>query len=239
MYYKIIKENSDYMLVWKPANLPTTPTRENPDCLISYLVKDNPELKNVEGYGKSGEYGLLNRLDNKTAGIIIVAKNDNSFKILLEQFSSMKKIYLALSYNLGSQKKGKITIPLAHHHSDPKRMVWVENDDPSTKKFSYRGKIQYCETDFEVISDSEAKKIWKAHLPSEIPFPDSLSKKTENNSFVWVKCSIQKGKRHQIRIHLKYVKYPVLGDELYSSKDKKNAFIDYYALFGVGIEGLI
>ena len=61
----------------------------------------------------------------------------------------------------------------------------------------------------------------------------------DSTNFTWIKCSITKGKRHQIRVHLKYAKYPVLGDDIYSSKDKKNSRIDYYALFGIGIEGLI
>ena len=237
MYYRIIKENSDYLLVWKPANVPTTPTKANPECLITYLVKDHPFLKKVSGYGKPGEYGLLNRLDNKTSGLIIVAKTDESFERLFKEFDLTKKVYLALCYNLGSEKKGKIDIPIAHHHSDPKRMVWV-SEDSSDQKFEYRGKIQHCETEFTVITADEAKEIWIHYLPDEISFPNDIIPSQEYSKFTWIKCVITKGKRHQIRIHLKYVKYPVLGDEIYSSKDKKNSKLNYYALFGVGIEGL-
>ena len=237
MYYKIIKENSDYMLIWKPANFPTTPTKANPECLISYLARDYPFLKEVEGYGKKGEYGLLNRLDNKTSGIIIVAKSDKSFKNLLDSFDNTNKIYLALCYNLGSEKQGKISVPIAHHRSDPKRMVWVTENE-TDQKFKYRGKIQQCETDYSVISLEEARKLWDTYLPREIPFPDNIIEAHEYSKYTWIKCVITKGKRHQIRIHLKYAKFPVLGDDLYSSKDKKNSKIDFYALYGVGIEGL-
>lgn len=237
MYYKVIKENSDYMLVWKEANLPTTPTKSNPECLISFLVKDYPFLKNVEGYGKPGEYGLLNRLDNKTSGIIIVAKTDEAFKKILDHFDQTKKLYLAYCYNLGKEKEGTISIPIAHHHSDPKRMVWVSENE-SNQKFKYRGKIQHCETEFTVIKTEEAQKLWSAYLPSEIPFPKIPIEEDNNSSYTWIKCTISKGKRHQIRIHLKYAKYPVLGDEIYSSKDKKNSKLDYYALYGIGIDGL-
>ena len=237
MYYKVIKENSDYMLVWKPANLPTTPTKSNPECLITFLSNDYPYLKEVEGYGRAGEYGLLNRLDNKTSGLIIVAKTDEAFTNILNQFNSTKKVYLALCYNLGTETKGIIDIPIAHHRTDSKRMVWVSEQE-SNQKFSYRGKAQQCETKFTVISTEEAKTIWAKYLPKEIPFPTNLLPKDEEQNFTWIKCVISKGKRHQIRIHLKYKKYPVLGDEIYSTKDKKHSIIDHYALYGVGIEGL-
>lgn len=237
MYYRVIKETSDYMLVWKPANLPSTPTKANPECLITYLVNDYPNLKEVEGYGKPGEYGLLNRLDNKTSGLIIIAKSDNSFLKLRIKFNSTKKIYLAFCYNLGSEKQGTITIPIAHHRTDPKRMVWV-SENTTQQKFKYRGQPQKCETEFIVINEEKAKEIWSSYLPSEINFPENLLHKEEKGKYTWIKCIITKGKRHQIRIHLKYAKYPVLGDEIYSSKDEKNPKLDYYGLFGVGIEGL-
>ena len=237
MQYKIVKENPDYMLVWKPSNLATTPIKSNPECLITYLVGDYPFLKNVEGYGKPGEYGLLNRLDNKTSGLIIVAKTDEAFVNIREKFDSMQKVYLAVCYNLGTEQEGIIDIPIAHHKTDPKRMVWV-TETGENQKFQYRGKIQHCETEFSVISQEEAKKIWTGYLPKEIPFPGSLVGSKEKDNFIWIKCAITKGKRHQIRIHLKYMKYPVFGDDIYSTKDKKHSKIDYYALFGVGFEGL-
>ena len=237
MYYKIVKENPDYMLVWKLSNLPTTPIKSNPECLITYLVRDYPFLKNVEGYGKPGEYGLLNRLDNKTSGLIIVAKTDEAFVNIRERFDSTQKVYLALSYNLGSEQDGVIDIPIAHHRTDPKRMVWVSNHHED-QKFQYRGKVQQCKTEFSLISPEEAKSLWTSYLPKEIQFPENIITQDEYTDFTWIKCAITKGKRHQIRIHLKYMKYPVLGDEIYSTKDKKNSKIDYYALFGIGIEGL-
>ena len=45
--YKIVKQTDDYLLVWKPANIPTTPIKSNPSCLIADLVKDFPYLKYI------------------------------------------------------------------------------------------------------------------------------------------------------------------------------------------------
>ena len=116
-------------------------------------------------------------------------------------------------------------------------MIWI-SEHKEDQKFQYRGKIQHCETEFSVISPEEAKKLWTDYLPEEIPFPQNIIPQNDYARYTWIKCVITKGKRHQIRIHLKYMKYPVLGDDIYSTKDKKDSKIDYYALFGVGLEGI-
>lgn len=41
-----------------------------------------------------------------------------------------------------------------------------------------------------------------------------------------VKCRLETGRTHQIRVHLAYIKYPIIGDTVYGSKSK------YYASLG-------
>ncbi|MDQ7031275.1 MAG: RluA family pseudouridine synthase [Desulfonauticus sp.] len=40
-----------------------------------------------------------------------------------------------------------------------------------------------------------------------------------------VKVKILKGKRHQIRAHLSFVGYPIVGDVLYGAEEKQNSFL--------------
>ena len=235
MTYQIIKDTSEYFLVWKPPNLPTTPTKSNPDCLISQVVEDFPNLKNVEGYKKQGEYGLLNRLDNKTAGIVVIAKSDISFNSLRNKLKSSQKVYLGFCHNLGNKEQGNIAIPIAHHYSDSKRMVLVIQNQ-KLDKFRFRGKPQKCETNFEKILKNEAERIWKMYLPSHIEFPIFSIPKSDLSSYTWIKCNILSGKRHQIRLHLKFVKYPIFGEDLYIPKTRRTKLIDHYALYAIGIE---
>lgn len=44
-----------------------------------------------------------------------------------------------------------------------------------------------------------------------------------------VKCELKTGRTHQIRVHLKYIKHPIIGDTLYVRK--KSKLIDSQALF--------
>ncbi len=224
----IVDETQDYILAWKAPNLPTTPTVEHPDSFISRLIQQRPDLNVVKGY-KPEEFGLLNRLDNRTAGLVMVAKTQQaferlSFELRQEQWT---KIYLAYCYNSGYQEKGIIDSAIAHHPHNPARMVIAG------KYKAYRGKPQPCETLFEKISSAQARTIWKTYLTEKIPFPEfSLS----TTCFTWICCRITRGKRHQIRLHLKSVGYPILGDDLYKP-DKKHLLEKYqhYALYAVYI----
>lgn len=40
--------------------------------------------------------------------------------------------------------------------------------------------------------------------------------------FTYIKCIIETGRTHQIRVHLKYIKHPILGDNVYAHRTDKN-----------------
>lgn len=47
--------------------------------------------------------------------------------------------------------------------------------------------------------------------------------------YTHVECQLITGRTHQIRVHLNYIKHPIVGDELYSHK--KSKLIEHQALF--------
>ncbi|NJL58539.1 MAG: RNA pseudouridine synthase [Desulfobacteraceae bacterium] len=193
----IVGETDDYVLAWKEANLPTTRTEAHPDCLITHLIRKRPDLSGVVGYSPD-EFGLLNRLDNRTVGVVMIAKTQDAFERLSRQFhhEQWTKLYLAYCYNLGNQDKGIIDIPIAHHSRKAKKMVLVQNNTP------YRGKPQPCTTRFEKISDQQARELWTFYTDDITGFPIFP---VDDKSFSWVFCKITSGKRHQIRLHLRSV----------------------------------
>ncbi len=224
----IIRETDDYVLAWKEANLPTTRTEAHPDCLITRLIRQRPDISGVIGYSPD-EFGLLNRLDNRTVGLVMIAKTQDAFERLSRQFhhEQWTKLYLAYCYNLGNQERGMIDIPIAHHPRKAKKMVPVQGNTP------YRGKPQPCTTWFEKIPDQRAREIWMRCLSNKIRFPIFS---VDDKSFTWVFCKITRGKRHQIRLHLRSVGYPILGDTLYKPPPKyQTDWTDHHALYAVGL----
>lgn len=42
-----------------------------------------------------------------------------------------------------------------------------------------------------------------------------------NNQYNHIECILETGRTHQIRVHMSYIKHPLLGDEVYGTKSKK------------------
>lgn len=111
---KIIYEDKDVIAVDKPSGLVVHASDENDDkeTLVSFLVKHYPQLKNI---GESPlRPGIVHRLDKETSGVMIIAKNNETFFELKKQFQERKveKKYIALVSGIIENDKGIITTPL-------------------------------------------------------------------------------------------------------------------------------
>lgn len=119
----IVYENSDYLVINKPANLPVHPGNGNYDkTLVNILVSRYDKLANFNTLRP----GIVHRIDKNTTGILIIAKTDEAFLHIQNQFINreVNKIYLGLTKGNLKNKKGKIVLPLLRNRNDP-RMISV------------------------------------------------------------------------------------------------------------------
>ncbi len=92
--YRILYEDSDLFVIWKPAGLAVQSARPSQPDVMSML---RSEL--VQRGEKAPYLGLVNRLDQPVEGIFLVAGNAHAAAALSRQAAghdSMKKWYLAL-----------------------------------------------------------------------------------------------------------------------------------------------
>lgn len=173
--------------------------------LCSLIFEKKPYLLNVKGYKKE-EGGLLNRLDNETGGIVLFAKNDEAFKYYHKEMKNynINKIYTTIVQGLPKNKYGIINCPIAHHYKNIKKMV-VINEQSNIK---YRGKPREAITEWKLIKIKDKEAI--------------------------LEIKIQKGVRHQIRVHLSYIGLPIIGDKLYN-KDQNSHKFKNHLLYANGI----
>jgi 23S rRNA pseudouridine1911/1915/1917 synthase len=126
----ILFEDQDYIVINKPAGLVVhADGRTTEDSVASWVLSHHPEMKEV---GEplvlaSGEAvvrpGIVHRLDRETSGALILAKNQNAFLHLKQQFQDrevQKKYHTFVHGNL-KEDDGEINRPIGKSSKDFRR----------------------------------------------------------------------------------------------------------------------
>jgi 23S rRNA pseudouridine1911/1915/1917 synthase len=111
--FEIIFENKDLAVISKPAGLVVHPSdTHKKGTLVNGLLAKWPEIKSV-GEDKMRP-GIVHRLDKETSGLMVIAKTNEMFIWLKEQFKERKvtKKYLVLVFGSLKEKKGEISAPI-------------------------------------------------------------------------------------------------------------------------------
>ena len=101
----IIYQDQNLLVVNKPNNLVVQKTKDYAESLEEILIKYDPLLASVP------RWGIVHRLDRQTTGLLLVAKNSESFNYLTALFKKRKiqKTYLALVEGVLANESGEIT----------------------------------------------------------------------------------------------------------------------------------
>lgn len=137
--------------------------------------------------------GIVHRLDRDTSGIVIIAKDNESFQTLKKSFQdrSIEKKYVALVYGHLDALEGKIDASLIRHPGDLKRRAI----DPEHYTGTLPGNTRTALTLYRVLA--------------------------RYGEYDLVELSPKTGRTHQIRVHLASLGHPVVGDKLYAFKEVK------------------
>lgn len=114
----IIYEDFNFMIVNKPANLNTIPSKLEPqkslyNAIYTYLFKNN----------KLNTIHIITRLDNKTSGLVLVALNKETALFLNKNHSSMHKIYYAKAIGIINEDTFIINKPILKVDYSIKRII--------------------------------------------------------------------------------------------------------------------
>ncbi|BDV02284.1 MAG: pseudouridine synthase [Candidatus Hepatoplasma vulgare] len=127
----IVYENSDYLVINKPANLPVHPGNGNYDkTLVNILVSRYDKLAN----SNTIRPGIVHRIDKHTTGVLVIAKTDEAFFHIQNQFINreVNKIYFGLTKGNFKEKKGKVFLPLIRSRVDPRMITVAKNGREAT-----------------------------------------------------------------------------------------------------------
>lgn len=131
------------------------------------------------------DYGLLvHRLDRDTSGVVILAKDPETQKMLRKQFQDRKtrKTYYAVVEGHPKLPEAMIDLPIARNLKHPTTFQVDQNGKPS-------------QTYYKVLQ--------------------------QNNKYSLLELKPTTGRTHQLRVHLKYLNTPILGDIVYGNPDER------------------
>ena len=138
----VVYEDASILVVNKPAGVATHGfSGRDTGTLANFLAGHYPTLL---GVGTSRwEPGLVHRLDVETSGLVLIAKTQNVFEQLRQQFHErqVEKIYWALVWG-NCEPAGEIDLPLAHDPNDARRMQTVIRSS-SAKTRTWNARTRY------------------------------------------------------------------------------------------------
>ena len=208
-------KEEDFLLLWKKHWIPSSFGKKqsfldvNRDFLVNTINLDpvnicKDDISLFENFKK--EYWLLNRLDNDTAWFLYFARNFETyrkFKLLQSQWK-IYKLYIADVF--GDYRKfwkSSIAYPIMHHKFLKEKMIVIKKSKDVSK---WRWKMHFVETEVEFLYYDKEKNI--------------------STLLVYIKRWI----RHQIRVHLASIWYPIVWDKLYS-QDPKDYFLHLWSVW--------
>lgn len=128
---EIVYEDTDVIVLNKPAGLVVHPGAGNPDqTLVNALLHYAPELAEIP------RAGLIHRIDKDTSGLLAVARSTLAHTQLVAQLQAHRftREYQAVVYGV-LVAGGTIDQPIARHPNQRTRMAVVHNGKPAVTHY--------------------------------------------------------------------------------------------------------
>lgn len=154
--FDVVFENKDFAVINKPAGLVVHPSDSHKkETLVNGLLAKWPEIKSVGEDSKRP--GIVHRLDKDTSGLMIIAKTNEMFFWLKEQFKEKKveKKYTVLVFGEMEEEEGEIVADIAR--SGMKQVAIVKG-----RRYGRISKKREARTDYKVKQYFEGATLVEA-----------------------------------------------------------------------------
>jgi 23S rRNA pseudouridine1911/1915/1917 synthase len=193
----VVHEDDDVIVIDKPPGLVVHPAAgHETGTLVNALIAHCGE--SLSGIGGVKRPGIVHRLDKDTSGLLVVAKNDRAHRSLSEQFADHGR-----------------TGPLERAYL---ALVWGAPDRQRGTIEAALGRSSHNREKMAVVSE-EHGRFAITHYKIEEAFPARSPEPIAS----LIRCELETGRTHQIRVHMAHLGHPLLGDSLYGSGFKTKA----------------
>lgn len=145
-----------------------------------------------------GQISIINRLDRETSGTVLVAKHQPAARLygMAMQDRRIHKVYHAIVHGWPGWETLDLDAPILRQGDVKESAIWVRQMVHETGT--------PCRTDFKVLRRVEHPVAGRLAL---------------------VEASPVTGRMHQIRVHLSYLGFPILGDKIYGLDEQ--CYLDF------------
>ena len=136
---EILYEDSELIVINKPAGLVVHPAPGNPDLtLVNALIAHCGD--SLSGIGGVRRPGIVHRLDKDTSGVMVAAKTDLAHHALSRQFEkrTAERAYLAVVWGMPMPSQDRIEGNIGRDPRNRKKMAVVREGKGKTAATNYR-----------------------------------------------------------------------------------------------------
>lgn len=199
---KILFEDSFLLVVDKPSGIVVNRAESVKGKTVQEWAEEKLKIKPfgfVQGeseklkVGEQNDFvcraGIVHRLDKETSGVLVIAKDPETFVALQKQFKdrTVSKVYRALVHGKVTPEEGVINATLG-------RLPW------NRRRFGVLAGGRVAQTAYRLLLI--AYRVVGGN----------------NEYFSLLELYPKTGRTHQIRVHLKSIGHPVVSDPLYAGR---------------------
>lgn len=186
----IVFEDAHLIVIDKPAGLVVHPAAGHESgTLVNALIAHCGDT--LSGIGGVRRPGIVHRLDKDTTGLLVVAKSDAAHRGLAELFADHGR-----------------TLNLTREYL---ALVWGAPPRTQGTIDAPVGRHQYQRERQAVVHGERGREAITHWQVEEMFASDGVRVAT------LVRCALETGRTHQIRVHMAHIGHPVMADPVYAS----------------------